>query len=131
MFAYDYPVMGVFWSMLWFFLFFIWIMILFRVFADLFRNHEMGGFAKFLWVLFVIILPFLGVFVYLIVHGRQMGERDVAQAQAQQQQFQDYVRQTAGTGGGAAEELTKLNDLKNSGVITQAEFDAQKAKLLA
>src|SRR4051812_18205031 len=121
--AYDYPAMGIFWSMLWFFLFFIWIMLLFRVFADLFRDKDMGGFTKFLWIIFVIFLPFLGVFVYLITHGRQMGERDLAQAQAQQQAFQQSVRDAAGAapGTGTADELTKLAGLRDSGVITQAE----------
>ncbi len=130
MLAYDYPVMGVFWSMLYFFLFFIWIMLLFRVFADIFRSHDMGGFAKTLWVLFVIVAPFLGVFIYIIARGKSMGERDMAQAQAQQEAFKSYVQQTAGTGG-TADELAKLADLMNSGAITQAEYDTAKAKVLS
>jgi hypothetical protein len=130
MLAYDYPVMGVFWSMLYFFIFFIWIMLLFRVFADIFRSHDMGGFAKTLWFLFVIIVPFLGVFIYVIVRGKSMGERDMAQAQAQQEAFQTYVKQTAGSGG-TADELAKLADLKSSGAITDAEYEAAKAKALA
>ena len=131
MLAYDYPLMGFFWSMLYFFLFFIWIMLLFRVFGDIFRSHDMGGVAKTLWFIFVIIVPFLGVFIYVIVRGRSMGQRDLAAAQAQEQAFQAYVQETAGTGGGTASELASLADLKDRGVITQAEFDAQKAKLLA
>lgn len=130
MLAYDYPVMGVFWSMLYFFLFFIWIMLLFRVFADIFRSHDMGGFAKALWIVFVIVAPFLGVFIYIIVRGKSMGERDMAQAQAQQEAFKSYVQQTAATGG-TADELAKLADLMNSGAITQAEYDAAKAKVLS
>ena len=130
MLAYDYPVMGVFWSMLYFFLFFIWIMLLFRVFADIFRSHDMGGFAKALWVVFVIVAPFLGVFIYIIARGKSMGERDMAQAQAQQEAFKSYVQQTAATGG-TADELAKLADLMNSGAITQAEYDAAKAKVLS
>ena len=130
MLVYDYPVMGVFWSMLYFFLFFIWIMLLFRVFADIFRSHDMGGFAKTLWVLFVIVAPFLGVFIYIIARGKSMGERDMAQAQAQQEAFKSYVQQTAGTGG-TADELAKLADLMNSGAITQAEYDTAKAKVLS
>lgn len=130
MLAYDYPAMGIFMSMLYFFLFFIWIMLLFRVFGDIFRSHDMGGFAKTIWFLFVIVVPFLGVFVYVIVRGKSMGERDVASAQAQQDAFQAYVQETAGTGGTAGE-LAKLADLKDRGVITQAEFDVQKAKTLA
>jgi hypothetical protein len=130
MLAYDYPVMGVFWSMLYFFLFFIWIMLLFRVFADIFRSHDMGGFAKALWIVFVIVAPFLGVFIYIIARGKSMGERDMAQAQAQQEAFKSYVQQTAATGG-TADELAKLADLMNSGAITQAEYDAAKAKVLS
>jgi hypothetical protein len=130
MLAYDYPVMGVFWSMLYFFLFFIWIMLLFRVFADIFRSHDMGGFAKTLWVVFVIVAPFLGVFIYIIARGKSMGERDMAQARAQQEAFKSYVQQTASTGG-TADELAKLADLMNSGAITQAEYDAAKAKVLS
>jgi hypothetical protein len=130
MLAYDYPVMGVFWSMLYFFIFFIWIMLLFRVFSDIFRSHDMGGFAKTLWFLFVILVPFLGVFVYVIVRGKSMGERDMAQAQAQNEAFKSYVQQTASSGG-TADELAKLADLMNTGAITQAEYDAAKAKVLA
>ena len=130
MLAYDYPVMGVFWSMLYFFIFFIWIMLLFRVFADIFRSHDMGGFAKTLWFLFVILVPFLGVFIYVIARGKSMGERDLAQAQAQQEAFKSYVQQTASSGG-TADELAKLADLMNTGAITQAEYDAAKAKVLA
>lgn len=129
MLAYDYPVMGVFWSMLYFFIFVIWIMLLFRVFADVFRSHDMGGFAKTLWIVFVILAPFLGVFVYVIARGNSMAERDMAQAQAQQEAFKSYVQETAGSGG-TAEELAKLGDLKDRGVITQAEFDTAKAKAL-
>lgn len=130
MLAYDYPVMGVFWSMLYFFIFFIWIMLLFRIFADIFRSHDMGGFAKTLWFLFVILVPFLGVFVYVIVRGKSMSERDMAQAQAQNEAFKSYVQQTASTGG-TADELAKLAELMNTGAITQAEYDVAKAKVLA
>jgi len=130
MFAYDYPAGGVFVSMLYFFLFFIWLMLLFRVFGDIFRSHDMGGFAKAIWTIFVILVPFLGVFVYLIARGRSMGERDLAAAQAQQEAFKSYVQQTAGTAG-TASELASLAELKQQGVLTDAEFEAQKAKLLA
>jgi predicted membrane protein len=130
MLAYDYPLLGIFWSMLFFFLFFVWIMLLFRVFADVFRSHDMGGFAKTLWIVFVILAPFLGVFVYLIARGRSMAERDLAQAQAQQAAFASYVQQTARSGG-TADELAKLTELRDSGVLTQAEYDAAKAKALS
>ena len=129
MLAYDYPLLGLFWSMLIFFLWFAWLMLLFRVFADIFRSQDMGGWAKGLWSIFVILVPFLGVFIYVIVNGRSMGERDLAAAQQREAEFQTYVRQTAGTTG-AADELTKLAALRDSGALTDAEFAAQKAKLL-
>jgi heme exporter protein D len=130
MIAYDYPILGLFWTMLIFFLWFAWIMLLFRVFADIFRAKDMGGFAKALWSIFVLFVPFLGVFIYLIVRGRAMTDRDIEDAQAREEQFRSYVQQTAGTGGGTADELTKLAQLKAQGVITDAEFEQQKAKLL-
>lgn len=131
MFAYDYPILGMFWTMLIFFLWIAWIFSLFRVFADIFRSKDMGGFAKALWVIFVIFLPFLGVFVYLIARGDKMARNDLESAQAQEQAFQSYVRNVAGSSGGSADELAKLADLRDRGVITPAEFDQQKAKLLA
>jgi ABC-type Fe3+ transport system permease subunit len=121
--------MGVFWSMLYFFIFFIWIMLLFRIFVDIFRSHDLGGFAKTLWFIFVIIVPFLGVFIYVIVRGKSMSERDMAQAQAQNDAFKSYVQQTAGSGS-TADELAKLADLMSAGSITQAEYDVAKAKVL-
>ena len=129
MLAYDYPLLGLFWSMMIFFLWVAWIVLLFRVFADIVRSQDMGGWAKAFWSIFVILLPFLGVFIYVIANGRAMGERDIAIAQQREAEFQTYVRQTAGTGG-AADELTKLAALRESGVLTDAEFAAQKAKLL-
>ena len=129
MLAYDYPILGLFWSMLMFFLFFAWIVLLFRVFADIFRS-ELGGFAKAIWSIFVIILPFLGVFVYVIAHGDGMRDRDIAAARQNEAAFQAYVQQAAGSSG-VASELSKLSDLRASGTLTEAEFEAQKAKLLA
>jgi hypothetical protein len=129
MLAYDYPLLGLFWSMMIFFLWVAWLMLLFRVFGDIFRNRDMGGAAKAFWTILVILLPFLGVFVYVIVHGRDMGQRDVAAAQQRDAEFQAYVRETAGTGG-TADELAKLAALRDSGALTDAEFEAQKAKLL-
>lgn len=128
--ATDYPLLQVFLSMLYFFLFFIWLMLLFRVFADIFRSHDMGGFAKALWCIFVIFVPFLGVFVYLIARGHKMAEHEVADMKAQDQAMREYIRDASGGGASAADELQKLADLKASGVITDAEFEAQKAKLL-
>jgi Phospholipase_D-nuclease N-terminal/Short C-terminal domain len=130
--AYDYPLLGVFWTMFWFFLWFVWIMALFRVIFDIFRSHDMGGVSKAIWLIFVLLLPFLGVFVYLIARGSKMAQRDVAQAQANDEAFKEYVRQAATTSsGGSADELAKLADLKEKGVITDAEFAQQKAKILS
>jgi hypothetical protein len=131
MFAYDYPILGVFWSMVWLFLWIAWIFLLFRVIADLFRSHDMSGWAKALWAIFVVLAPFLGVFIYLIVRGHSMAERDVQQAQHQEAAFRAYVQDAASSGGGTAEQLSKLADLKAQGVLTDAEFEAQKAKLLS
>ena len=130
MLAYNYPLLSIFWTMLEFFLFFLWIWLLIVIFADIFRSHDMGGLAKALWVIFVIILPFLGVLIYLIARGGSMHERAAAQAQRQQQAFDSYVKETAGSSG-SADELAKLADLKTKGVLTDAEFEAQKAKLLS
>jgi hypothetical protein len=126
----SYPLLDIFWTMLWFFAFFVWIWLLIVIFGDIFRSHDIGGFAKAMWVIFVIILPLLGILIYLIVRGHGMQERSLAQAQAQQKAFDEYVKQTAGSAS-TADELSKLADLKNSGTISEAEFEAQKAKLLA
>ena len=134
MFAYDYPLVGAFLTMMWFFVWVIWLFLLFRVFADVFRSDDMGGFAKALWIIFVILVPFLGVFVYLIARGHGMTERDIARAQEQKASMDEYVRSVAGSGGaggGTASELEKLADLKDRGILTQAEFDQKKAQLLA
>jgi hypothetical protein len=131
MIAYTYPLADLFGTMLGFFVLIIWFWLLIVVFSDIFRSHDMGGVAKMLWVLFVIILPFLGIFVYLIARGGKMHERAAAQAVQQQKSFDDYVKKTAGTGTSSTEQLAKLADLKQQGVITDAEFEAQKAKILA
>ena len=132
MLASSYPVLDAFLTMLYFFLFIIWIWLLIMVFIDIFRSHDMGGWAKALWVIFIIILPFLGVFIYLIARGGKMHERAAAEAANQQKAFDQYVRQAAGTSGAdTASQLQKLADLKSQGVLTDAEFDAQKAKILA
>ena len=116
--------------MLWFFLFFIWIWILITVFADIFRSHDMGGFAKALWVIFIIVLPFLGVLIYLIARGKSMQDRAVQRASRQEQEFRGYVQDVAGSSG-TADQLAKLADLKERGVLTDAEFEAEKAKILS
>jgi hypothetical protein len=128
--ASSYPFLNIMWSMLIFFAFFLWIWIAITVFIDLFRRHDVGGFAKVLWVIFIVILPFLGVFVYLIAYHDGMADRAGKQAADQQAQFDDYVRQAAGSGGTTAE-IEKAKGLLDNGTITQAEFDAIKAKALA
>ena len=120
----------VFWSMLWFFLFFIWIWLLISLFGDIFRSKDLSGGAKALWTIFIIILPFLGVLVYLIVRGNSMQERALQDAANRESQFRGYVQSVATTGGGAADELAKLADLRDKGVISDAEFQQAKAKAL-
>src|SRR5262245_22778317 len=112
------------------FLWIAWIFVLFKVIFDIFRRQDTSGWAKAAWVIFVIFLPFLGVLIYLIAQGGHMAERDVSEAQARQQQFDAYVRETAGSGGATAE-IEKAKALLDSGAITQAEFDAIKQKALA
>ena len=130
MLASEFGTGQVFLSMLWFFLFFIWIWLLITVFADIFRSHDMGGVAKFIWVLFVIIVPYLGVFVYLIARGHKMSEHALEAAQAQDAAARAYIQQAAGTTGSTADELARLADLKAKGVIDDAEFDRLKAKAI-
>jgi hypothetical protein len=126
----DYPLLDVFWTMLIFFIWVAWFIILFRILIDIFRRHDIGGGGKTLWIIFVLILPFLGVFVYLISQGHGMAERDIRQHADAQAQFDDYVR-TVSTSGGSAAEIEKAKGLLDSGAITQAEFDAIKTKALA
>jgi hypothetical protein len=126
--AADYPFMDVLWSMIIFFFWVIWIWIVITVLIDVFRRHDIGGFAKALWVIFVVILPWLGVLIYLIVEHDGMRERSVKQARAQQEQFDQYVREAA---GGSADEIAKAKQLLDQGAITQEEFDALKTKALS
>jgi len=126
----DFGTGQVFWSLLWFFMFFIWIWLLIIVFSDIFRSHDIGGFAKFLWVLFVILVPYLGVFVYVIARGHKMHEHALEAAQAQDQAARAYIQQAAGTAPSTADELTRLADLKAQGVIDDAEFQRLKAKAI-
>jgi hypothetical protein len=120
----------VFWSILWFFLFFVWIMLIFTIFGDIIRNDEMGGVAKAIWSIFIIFLPFLGIFAYLIINGSKMGERQVRAAKAQDAAMQDYIRSAAGTSS-AADELAKLADLHAAGKIDDAEYAAAKSKVVS
>ena len=128
--AADYPFLNILWSMIIFFAWVAWLFILFRVIADIFRRHDTSGWGKAAWLVFVILLPFLGVFIYLIANGDEMGKRDLDQARAAQANMDDYVKSVAGSGGPAAE-IDKAKQLLDSGAITQAEFDAIKAKAIA
>jgi hypothetical protein len=124
----TFGVLQVFWSMIWFFLFFMWIMLVFRVFGDIFRDQETGGFAKVLWIVFIIVLPFLGVFIYLIARGNKMAEREVASIKAQDEAARAYIKDAAGAS--SADELARLAELKDKGVISDAEFASLKAKVI-
>ncbi len=130
MLAYTYPLLDFLWTMVEIFLFVIWIWLAIMVFIDIFRSHDMVGLAKALWVLFIIILPLLGILVYLIARGNGMHQRAADQVAREQKAFNAYIQETVGSSG-SADELAKLADLKEKGVITDAEFDAQKAKLLS
>jgi len=126
--AADYPFLDIFWTMLLFFAWFAWIWIAITCFIDIFRRHDIGGWGKAFWVVFIIVIPFLGVLVYLIAQHDGMRDRSVQQAKAQQAAFDDYVRDAA---GGPATEIAKAKELLDSGAITQADFDAIKAKALS
>jgi hypothetical protein len=130
--AADFGSGQVFLSFLWFFLFFIWIWLLIIVFSDIFRSPDLSGWGKALWTIFVILLPYLGVFVYLIARGKKMSEHAQQQAAAQEAQLRTYVQNVASTGGGgSADEIAKLADLRAKGVISEEEFQAAKAKALS
>ena len=130
MVAYTYPLLSLFVTMLIFFGFVVWIWLLIVVFGDIFRSHDIGGFAKALWVLFVIFLPLVGVLVYLIARGGKMQERTERNVQEQEQAFDTYVRDVAGTESSPVDQLAKLAQLRDQGVITEQEFHAEKSKLL-
>jgi hypothetical protein len=126
--AADYPFLNILWTMIIFFAWVAWIWIAITIFVDIFRRHDISGWGKAAWVVFVIVLPFLGVLVYLIAQHEGMRERNVKQAEAQKAAFDEYVRDAA---GGSAGEIAKAKELLDSGAITQAEFDAIKAKALS
>jgi Phospholipase_D-nuclease N-terminal/Short C-terminal domain len=121
----------VFWSMLWFFLLFIWLWLLISIFGDIFRSDDLSGWGKALWSIFVIFLPYLGVFVYLIARGHKMSEHAVKAAADQDAQLRGYVQSVTTSGSSAADEIIQLAALRDSGVITEQEFQAGKAKTLA
>jgi type VI protein secretion system component VasK len=127
----NYPLLNLFLTMLWFFLWVLWIFLLFRIVIDIFRSHDLSGWGKAGWLLFILVLPFLGVLVYLIVRGGDMHRRDALQAQASEQAFREYVRQSAGATQSTADELAKLATLRDQGVLTDEEFANQKAQILA
>lgn len=126
----SYPLLNAFWTILYVFVFILWLFVLFRVIWDVFRSHDLSGWGKAGWLFFIIVLPLLGVLVYLIVRGGSMHERDIRSTQAQDQAFQSYIQGLVGSGS-VADELAKLADLRDKGVISDAEFDQAKAKLLA
>ena len=127
----SYPLLNIFWSMFVFFLWIIWIWILITVFIDIFRSHDLSGGAKALWFLFVLFIPLIGVLVYLIARGGKMHEHAVRQAQQQDQEFRQYVQQAAASSpASTADQLSKLADLRDRGVISAEEFDREKAKVL-
>lgn len=120
------------WSIVWFTLFFLWIWLVIRVFADVFRSQDLGGWGKTFWTLFVIVLPYLGVFAYLVARGSGMAERDRDVMVAQEQAFRSYVQEVAGpSGGNGASELVHLVDLRDRGVIDEAEFQRMKTKIVS
>ncbi|MGW1543005.1 SHOCT domain-containing protein [Streptomyces sp. NPDC002309] len=131
--AYDYPLLSMFWTLLWFFLWIMWFILLFRIIGDIFRDDGLSGWGKTGWLVLVIVLPFLGVFIYLIARGKGMGGREIKHARAQQQAFDSYIRETAGGGSGptSADELAKLSEIRARGDITDDEFRRAKELVLA
>jgi ABC-type multidrug transport system fused ATPase/permease subunit len=128
--SYSYPVLGAFWTILMIFLWVIWFWVLITIFIDLFRSHDLSGWAKALWFIFILIFPLIGVLVYLIARGGKMHERAARDAQLQEQQIRQYVQEAAGSQS-SADQLAKLADLRDRGVITAEEFEREKAKILA
>ncbi len=127
--SYSYPILGAFWTILMIFLWVIWFWILITIIIDIFRSHDLSGWAKALWFVFILFLPLIGVLVYLIARGGKMHERQVRQAQLQEEQVRSYVQEAAGSQS-SADQLAKLADLRDRGVITAEEFDREKAKIL-
>jgi type VI protein secretion system component VasK len=128
--SYSYPVLGAFWTILMVFLWVIWFWILITIFIDLFRSHDLSGWAKALWFIFILFLPLIGVLVYLIARGSKMQQHAQRDAQVQERQFRQYVQEAAGSDS-SADQLAKLADLRDRGVLTADEFERQKAKILA
>jgi general stress protein CsbA len=131
LFAADYPFLNIFWTMIIFFCWVAWIWTIVLIFGDLFSRHDKSGWYKALWMVLLIILPFLGAFIYLIANGQGMSQRSADRARSQQTQFDDYVQSVAKSSNGSATEIAKAKELLDSGAITQSEFDSLKAKALA
>lgn len=135
----DYPLLNLFWTMLWFFLWIMWLFLLFKIITDIFRDHELSGWGKAGWLILCLLVPFLGVLIYVIARGTGMTQRETARARESEAAFQDYIRKSAGGasgesgpgGAGASHELARLADLKEKGALTEEEFQQAKAKLLA
>ena len=130
LFAADYPFLEVLWTLLIFFLWVMWFWLLIVIIGDVFRRHDIGGGKKTIWLIFILFVPFIGVLAYVLANSDGMAERNLERARSQRAQMDDYVRETAGSGGAAAE-IDKAKQLLDSGALTQAEFDAIKAKALA
>src|SRR5208283_5328017 len=128
--AYVYPLLGIFWTMLWFFLFVLWIWLVIWIFIDIFRSPDMNGWIKALWVLFIIVVPWLGVLIYVIARGGSMHERSAREAKVQQDEFDEYVRETA-TAGSPADQLATLANLHDQGKLSDEDYEKAKAKVLA
>ncbi|MFG2601143.1 SHOCT domain-containing protein [Streptomyces sp. NPDC048462] len=133
----DYPLLNLFWTMLWFFLWIMWLFLLFRVIMDIFRSDDLGGWAKAGWLILALVLPYLGVLIYVIARGKSMGTRDAREAKERDAAFKAYVRDAAGsdgaggaTKGSHVDDLTRLADLKDKGAITDEEYQQAKTKLL-
>lgn len=131
----DYPLLNLFWTMLWFFLWIMWLFLLFRIITDIFRSHDLSGWLKAGWLILVLVVPFLGVLLYVVVRGKSMGERDLQQAKAADESLKAYLRDAADSGGrtgrGSVDELARLAELKDRGALTDEEFQKAKEKLLA
>ncbi|GAA4320006.1 SHOCT domain-containing protein [Streptomyces venetus] len=129
--AYDFPLLSSFWAILFFFLWIMWIVLLFRVVLDIFRDDSLSGWGKAGWLVFCVVLPFIGVFVYVVARGKDMGRRETAQAREQQEAFDSYIRETARGGGSSADELARLSEIRARGDITDEEFRRAKEMVLS
>ncbi|MGA5898587.1 SHOCT domain-containing protein [Streptomyces venetus] len=129
--AYDFPLLSSFWAILFFFLWIMWIVLLFRVVLDIFRDDSLSGWGKAGWLVFCVVLPFIGVFVYVVARGKDMGRRETAQAREQQEAFDSYIRETAKGGGSSADELARLSEIRARGDITDEEFRRAKEMVLS